>query len=867
MNNRPPKLPLSFFRWYCHPKIQDYIEGDLVEMYERRLRAYGKRRADITFAIDVLLLFRPGIIGRTQESGNLNAYGMYKNYLKVTLRIISREKLYSFINVSGLALGFACCLMIFLFIKDELNYDTFHNDGERIYRVTSAYMRQGRWEPYSSNSWRTGELIKAQFRDVEELVRIRDSEEIFLHNGKWIYEQRVATVDENFFRIFNFPLLEGNAGEALKGPNKVVITKSIAKKYFGDDEPMGKVFEVNDSSLQLQVSGVIQDMPSNSHFHFDFLISGETLRQMAPPALFTNVGWDSQYLYIKTAPGPVQEKLESMFPDFINNNLAPFTTGNFKLFLQPLTSIHLQSNNGLEIEANGSLSYVYTFSVIGIFILVIATVNYMNLTTARSLRRAKEAGMRKVLGAKRADLVRQFLSESFVMTFLAVCIAFAFTLFVIPEFNRFGGKEFSGSILFNTDILTALFISFIVIALAAGTYPAMILSSFRPLSSMKGSSDAGRSGIVLRKGLVVLQFVICIGLIAASTIVFQQWDFLKSKSLGINKDLLVSIPLQTMDRSQLGSFRNKLFENASITSAGASNMKMPGWISNSTPYNAQDVETDEEAQKTMKIIRIDFDFLRSVEAEIIEGRNFLPNSLSDSSSIILNESAVAQLEWNDPIGKWMELGGKRYNVVGLIKDFNFESLYREIPPTIFIPSTDWLNWIYVRIDGRNISTSLNHIETVYKQFVTNRDFMYSFVDEDIQQQYVAEEKFTLVFTIFTVLAIIVACLGTFGLISFSVKRKSKEIGIRKVLGASIGGVAFLLIKEFMVLLAIASVIAIPVTYYFAQNWIEGFVYQTPIGAAPFVLAMVLAAFILIATTGFRAVKAALTNPVKSLRSE
>lgn len=864
----PPGLFHRFFRWYCHPKLVKHIEGDLMELYNERVKERGKAKADIKFIIDVLLLFRRGIVRPAEGYKNLNAYGMYKNYFKVTFRVFNREKLYSLINVSGLALGFTCCLMIYLFIRDELSYDTFHQDNDQIYRVASAYMRQGKWEPYASNSWRTGELIETNFAEVEELVRMRDSEEVFVFGDKQIYEKRVATVDENFFKVFNFPLLKGNPAEALKGPNKVVISESMAAKYFGEQDAMGKVFEVRDSAFQLQVSGVMQDMPPNSHFHFDFLVSGETLRQMADPGIFTNVGWDSQYLYIKTAPGTDPAIMESRFPGFVDQNLGPFTSSNFKLFLQPLLSIHLKSDNGLEIEPNGSMTRVYIFSVIAIFILGIACVNYMNLTTARSLRRAREVGMRKVLGAKRADLVGQFLSESFIMTFLAVAVAFVFTFFLIPEFNRFAGKEIPQDVLFNPHILFALLISLIVIGLVSGTYPAIILSSFRPLNSMKGSGNAGKSGFTFRKGLVVLQFAISIGLIAASAIVFRQWEFLKNKELGINKEMLVSIPLQTMDRSQLETFKNELFTNASIKKAGTSNMKMPGWISNSTSYIAQDVEIDEEARKSMKIIRVDFDFLSAIEAEMIEGRNFSRDFPSDpTSSIILNESAVAQLGWKEPLGKWLELGEQRYNVVGIARDFHFESLYREIPPTIFILSPDWLNWVYVRIDAQNIPATLAHIEATYSRFVTNRDFSYSFMNEDIEQQYVAEEKFTQTFTIFTILAIVIACLGTFGLISFTAERKTKEIGIRKVLGASVGNVTFLLIREFVILFLVASIIAWPLTWYFISNWIERFIYRTSVGLTPFVLATLLAAFIVVATTGFRAMKAALANPVDSLRTE
>jgi putative ABC transport system permease protein len=323
-----------------------------------------------------------------------------------------------------------------------------------------------------------------------------------------------------------------------------------------------------------------------------------------------------------------------------------------------------------------------------------------------------------------------------------------------------------------------------------------------------------------------------------------------------------------MDRKQLPVFKSELFTNASIRKSGVSNMKMPGWISNSTPYIAQDVENDEEARKTMKIIRTDFDFLDAIEVKLAAGRNFSRDFPSDStSSIILNESAVDQLGWKDPLGRWMELNGQKFTVVGIVKDFHFESLHRKIPPTIFILSSDWLNWLYVRIDNQNIPETLKHIEKTYSRFVTNRDFSYTFLDEDIEQQYLTEAKFTQVFTLFTILAIIIACLGTFGLISFSAERKSKEIGIRKVLGASVGSVSFLLIKEFIILLIVASAIALPITWYFLDNWIESFVYRISIGSGPFVLATILAVLIVLATTGFRALKAALANPIDSLRDE
>jgi putative ABC transport system permease protein len=867
MKNFPPKIFLRFFRWYCHPRIVDYIEGDLIEVYRSRLENMSKKKADFRFLIDVLLLFRPGIIRPREARQNINRTGMYKNYFKVTFRVFNREKLYSLINVSGLALGFTCCLLIYLFITDELSYDRFHHDNDRIYRVAAAYMRQGQWEPYASNSWRTSELFKNNYTEVEHLVRIMDDSDIIEHGDKRITERRLAYVDNNYFKLFNFPLLQGNPAEALKGPNKVVITETTAARWFGAENPIGKVFKVNDGAYEIQVTGLMKDMPSNSHFHFDFLISNETLKPIVPESMYTNVGWDSQFVYVKLVAGADPKKMEASFPEFIDKNLEFFKQTNFKLFMQPLTSIHLESNIGREFEPNGSLFRIYTFSVIAVFILVIACVNYMNLTTARSMRRAKEVGMRKVLGAKRFDLLDQFLTESFIMTAIAIVLALIVSFVVLPQFNQFAGKTFPRMIIFSPEILLTLFVALLFIGLITGLYPALVLSSFKPFSNTRGSGNTGRSGFVMRKALVVLQFAISIGLIAASAIVFQQWTFMKNKSLGINKDMLLTIPLQTMDRAQLGAFHNELSNKASIKKVGFSNMRMPGWIGNSTTYRAEGVEVDEETNKSMKIIRIDYDFISAIEANIIDGRNFSRDMPVDSASLILNESAVEQLKWTDPVGKWMQLGERRYNVVGIVKDFHFESLHREIAPIIFILNPRALNFAYVRIEKAETAETLEHIRKTYSKFVANREFTYTFVNEDIEAQYVAEEKFTQVFTLFTVLAIIIACLGTFGLISFTAERKSKEIGIRKVLGASAGNVSFMLIKEFITLLLIASIIAWPLSYYLLDGWIEGFVYRTSIGATPFVIATVLAVVIVLLTTGFRAMKAALANPVDSLRDE
>ncbi len=865
---QPPKLALRFFRAYCHPDYREDIEGDLLEKFERAVNQKGERKAGWEFCKDVIKLFRPNLIKPVKGNDPLDRLGMYQNYLKTTIRVFKKEKFYTLINLFGLVLGFTCVLMIYLFINDELSYDQFHTDKERIYRVASAYLREAKWEPYSTNSYRTGELLEANYGEIEQLVKIRPQKMMVEYEDKRMIESAIATVDGNFLQFFSFPLLSGDPSTALIGANKVVISESFAAKYFGKKDPIGKVFEMDDGSFQVAVSGVMEDMPPNSHFHFNFLISGITARQFADSSMFTNVGWDSQYLYIKLEEGVNIQQMEADFPKFVDNHLDLFTSRNFKLFLQPLSDIHLQSHNGLEIEDNGNITHIYIFSIIALFILAIACVNYMNLTTARSLRRAKEVGMRKVSGASRKHLITQFLSESYFMIGITIIISLTMTFLLLPQFNEFAGKQISLGTILSPEIMLMLLIAFMVIGFISGAYPAFVLSAFEPLKVIKGSVTSKGPNLSLRKGLVVLQFTVTIALIAATAIVLKQLDYLKNKELGFNEELVISIPLETIDRSQLDVFSNQLTSTSSIQQVGYSNMKMPGWISNSTYYQAQDVPVDEEARKSMKIIRTDFDFLNVIGSEIISGRGFSEDFPSDlTSSLILNEAAVKQLGWDKPVGRWMDLGENRYNIIGVVKDFHFESLHRKIPPTIFILSEDWLNWAYVKIDGQNITHTLGHIEEVFSKFVTKRDFSYSFMDKDIEMQYHAEEKFTQVFQIFTILAIIIASLGTFGLISFNVERKSKEIAVRKVLGASVSGVTFLFIQEFIVLLLIASVISWPVTYYFLDSWIENFVYRTTLGLGAFIIATLLAIIITVGTTGLRAMKAATANPVDSLKNE
>ncbi len=862
----PPKWSLKFFHWFCDPDCVEDIEGDLYERFDKRLSQ--NKPARWLFVMDIFRLLRPGIIREFKFSQKLNNYDMFKNYLKISFRVFKKEKSFSLINLSGLILGFLCCLLIYIFIKDELSYDKFHMDGDRVYRLSGAYMREGVWEPYASNSWKTAELFKTSFDEVEELVRIRPYNEFVIHDEKRILEENMAFVDKGFFNVFSFPLLAGNPKTALDGIGKVVISESIARKYFGYQDPMGKVLLVSDTSFQLQVSGIMEDMPSNSHFHFDILMSPQTQKAVAHSALYASVGWDSQRVYVKMKQDANIEAVEAEFMNFIDTNLEYLTSGNFKLFFQPLFDIHLHSKIGLEIEPNGDIKNVYIFSFVGLFILFIACINYINLTTAKSLKRAKEVGMRKVLGAHRTNLMNQFLLESYVMTFVAILVSFVLAMIILPYFNEFASKSIGLVELFQPQLLVTIIAAFLLIGLVAGSYPSFVLSAHKVSNTIKSGRYTDQASLKMRKGLVILQFAISIGLIASTVVVLKQLKFMQEKDLGINEEMVVAIPLKTMDRGNLEAFSNAVTNSSLVESVGFTNMKLPGWISNSTYYKAQDVELDEEARKSLKIIRVDYNFLDLVEAEIVAGRNYSKEFPSDlGSSIIMNEAAIEQLGWKEPIGKWLELGEDRFNTIGVVKNFHFESLHRRIAPTIYILTDNFLSWAYAKVNPAQKQASLDHLRSIYGEFVTNRDFEYTFVEDDVVKQYEAEKKFTQVFEVFTVLAIIIASLGTFGLISYEAERKTKEIGIRKVLGASMKNLTMLLTKEFLLFLLVASLIAWPITFYMMRDWMNDFIYRTDIGVLPFVLATIIALMTASSISIYRSVRAARANPVESLRDE
>ncbi len=802
---------------------------------------------------------------------------MFKNYMKIAFRNLKLHKGFSFINISGFAIGLTCCLLILLYVKDELSYDRFHEDSHRIYRLGAEYWREGRWEPYASNAWITGDLFKNAYAEVEELVRIRGRSDIVRYKNVRSEESAIAEVETSFFKLFSFKLLEGNPENVLNEPYSVVVSEEIAEKYFGSENAIGKTLEFNDGEFNLNVSGVMKNMPQNSHFQANILISGATSRQINNQNMFTSKGWDSQFIYFRLPEGYDYTIIEKILPQFVSDHMGPYITPKiFQLTIQPLEDIYLKVNVGNEIGTNSSISYVYIFSTIAFVTLLIACINYMNLSTARSSSRAKDVGMRKVVGAQRHQIFKQFISESVLVSVISMVIALALVYLLLPAFNQFTGKSLSVFQLTGSLYISMFLVSLIIISIASGSYPAFFLSSFQPVNIIKGVLSKGTSGTSMRRTLVVFQFGISSILIISSFIIYSQLSYLRDKDLGINKERLISVPMQTLNRSQIDVVKDELEKIPQVVSVGASHIQMPGWLSNSALFKAEGIEVDPNSRLSMKIVNVDFDFFKTIDAQILLGRDFSREFPSDPDlGIILNETAVKQLGWENPLDKMFQVGfpdennpkSPKSRVIGIVKDFHFESLHRRIAPIIFDLRPTRLNYFYIKINEQDITGTVGKIRSVYEQFVTDRDYVYTFIDERIHQFYNGEEKFLEVFSIFTSLAIFIACLGIFGLASFTAEKRTKEFGIRKVLGASSNSIIMLLIREFVLLVLISNLLAWPVAYYFMNNWLTEFTYKTAINPVVFILTMFLAMIIAILTVMYQGLKASTANPADSLRYE
>jgi putative ABC transport system permease protein len=814
---------------------------------------------------------------------------MIKNYLRSALRNMGRNPFISFINIFGLTIGLTCCLLILAYILNERSYDKFNKNADNIYRVTRIFYSAPDVESLhlSSIAPPFGPLLQTAFPDIKKMTRILPNGTTALrYKEKLFNEQNAFYADENFFDFFSIPLVKGNAHKALLGPYSIMLTENIAKKYFGDEDPINKSILLDNNKHAFIVTGIFKPFPSNSHMHPDILMSFNTLNDTTvygEKQLQTNFGNNSFFTLLLLPKGYNASKMESQLPNFLDEYVhfpvmagmpRNLKTHQFtKLTLQKLTDIHLRSHLDDEIEENGDIKRVYIFSAIALFILLIACINYMNLSTARSTLRAKEIGIRKVIGAQRKEIISQFLSESILITWVALILAMLLTGLMVPLVNKLSNQYLSISSLLHWQILLPVLMLPFVIGFISGLYPALFMSSFIPVKVLKGVIKVGSGNISFRQVLVVTQFSISIFLIVATTVVYQQLQYIQKKDLGFDKDHIVTMQYVNTLHKNFESFRTELLKNSSIKEVGRSSRIPSGRLLDDQNAAVLQGGTLQPVKIDLKQLAIDYNFIPTFGMKMAAGRNFSKAFATDSNNYIINEAAVRSLGWGsaqNALAKDIKYGNVMGKVIGVVKDFHFESLHQKIVPIIMIlppGNKNYFGKLSIKIEGNNTTAAMNVIENTWRKYIPQTPFDYTFLDQKFGQLYNSEKQQGSLFTIFSCIAIFIACLGLFGLSAFTITQRIKEIGIRKVLGASIPQIVIELSKDFLMLVLISSVFALPVAWYYMNNWLLDFAFRINISWWVLVMAGVLALIIAFATISFQSVKAALSNPVKSLRSE
>ncbi len=811
---------------------------------------------------------------------------MIRNYLRSAWRNIAKHKFISFINIFGLTTGLTCCLLIIAYIISELSYDKFNLNADRTYRITRTFYSANGVESLhlSSIAPAFGPLLTTAFPDIEKMTRVLPNGTTVLHYKEKLFNEKDAFfADEHFFDVFSMDVLKGDKRTALYNPYSVMLTESVARKYFGDSDPIGKAILLDNTKHEYKVTGIFAPFPSNAHMHPDILMSFNTLRDSAiygEKQLETSFSNNAFYTYVMLPPKYNIAMIDRQFPAFLDKYVhLPAMPPNVKtsqatkLTAQKLTDIHLTSHLDDEIEPNGDITRVYIFTVIAAFILLIACINYMNLSTARSALRAKEIGIRKVIGAQRREIIRQFLSESLLITWVALILAMALTWILLPYINSLANLNLLFGSLFRLPILVGILVLPFFIGFVSGIYPALFMSSFKPVTVLKGIVRTNSGGVSFRKMLVVIQFSVSIILIVATTVVFQQLRYIQQKSLGFNKDHIINTAYVGTLTKQYESFRNALLINPAVKEIGRSSRIPSGRLLDESNASVMNGGAMQPIKIDLKFITTDYGFIPAYGMQLAAGRNFSRAYITDTANYIINETAVEQLGWKTPqnaVGKDLSYGNVKGKVIGVVKDFHFESLHQKIIPLLFqlpAPQSGYYNNMSIKIDGNNIRSAIGTIETTWHKYLPEVPFDYTFLDDKFQKLYESEQQQGSLFTIFSCLAIFIACLGLFGLSAFTISQRIKEIGVRKVLGASIPQIVTELSKDFLKLVLVAAVIALPLAWLFMDRWLLDFAFRINLSWWVFLSAGVIAFIIAFVTISFQAVKAATVNPVKSLRSE
>jgi len=807
---------------------------------------------------------------------------LLKNYLKTAYRNLVKNKFYTAINIVGLAVGIATCLLILLYVSDELSFDRYNTQAQRIYRVNNEIKFGDNHVDLAVAPSLMGTTMVKEIPEVEQYTRIQWHGSLLIKKGNEnLREDHVAYGDSTLFEVFTLPMISGDPKTALREPHSLVISEKIAKKYFNSIDPVGKEMIINDS-LNYKITGVIRNIPSQSHFNFDiFVATSENPYSRDDNWLSEN--WNTYILVKKNANfNKLNTEINAMMDRYVgpelqgvvNMSLDQFkkSGGYVRARLSPLTSIHLHSNKTGELGGNGNIQFVYIFSAIALFILLIACVNFMNLSTARSFNRAKEVGVRKVLGSLRKNLILQFLAESVLISFIALIFAVVIAYLLLPYFNQLSGKTIKVDTIFQPGMIFSLVILMLIVGFLAGSYPAFFLSSFQPIAVLKGKLVAGFKRSWLRNALVVVQFVITIVLIIGTMVVFNQLNYIRATDVGYNRNQVLVINGTSVLGDQAVTFKNELMgitgvQNATITGF------LPTDYERSSDAFFTSTALDPKSAISMQIWSVDENYIPTLGMKMLDGRNFSPQFPTDSSGIIINEAAAKFLNTKETLNRKLytitDFKSKKTNefhVIGVVKDFNFYSLHYLVTPLALSFGKNNDN-ISVRVDASNTPSVISAIKTKWKTLASGQPFDYGFMDEQFNSIYNAEQQVGRISITFSVLAILIACLGLFGLVTYAAEQRTKEIGIRKVLGANVPVIVGMIMRDFLKLVIIASVFAFPIAWWGMNKWLQNFAYRVDMGWWIFLIAALIAVAVTLITISYQAIKAAIANPVTSLRSE
>jgi len=815
---------------------------------------------------------------------------MFRNFITIAIRILIRHKAYSLINISGLAIGLASAVLILLYVQDELGYDKFHENYDQIYRVGLHSFKEGNERIVAVTDVPLAQTLVQDFPEVTSSTRLFTfvGEPIVSYKENSFLEDRFFYADSSFFSVFKTRFLSGDPATALTRPNTIVITDEMAEKYFGSEEPLGKNIDITVESMfdrftktEFEVTGVVKKYPENSHLKFNFLGSMESMDYI------NRISWMNYmvYTYLHLNEGYSPDMLEAKFPEMLMKYVGPkweqafgttmeesFNRGvKYGYFLQGISDIHLGQEIEMELEPGGNVASIYIFSIIAMFLIIIASINFMNLTTAQSSTRAREVAIRKVVGSTRSKLITQFLTESLLLSFVALLIGVILVGFVLPPFNALAGKELSFDLVHNRGLIPALLILGLIVGLLSGSYPAFFLSSFQPVRILKGKLVSGLKSRYLRGALVIFQFSVAIILFISTIIVSRQMNFIQDKDLGYEKENLVVISRVEALEAQKEAYKQEFSTFPDIIQSGFTN-SLPGRIFATNIFRPEG--TTAESIQTINHWIVDYDLQKTMNMEMTQGRWFSRDFLSDTTGVILNEAAAKLLGMEDPVGKDLLLlsgigGGEiSLNIIGVIKDFHYQSIHETIQPLVitFI-SSQYSNYLVVRIQPENYQRTLNQLKRMWDKFVPEQPFEYSILEDDLSTAYSDDLRTGTIFKIFSILAIFISLLGLIGLASYTAVRRTREIGVRKIMGAPVLEIIKMLTREVIIHIGISTLIAWPIGYYFMKSWLQNFAFRVDLGFLSFLMASMVALLIALLTVGFRAYIAATANPADSLRHE